>query len=270
MTIIYVELHSGFGNQLFQYAFALFLQQYGFTVYILPSRGNQHSFVNYQKLFTLMNHATYEMIPQDVTIINKKSTAFDFWDVLELSQFKAVRLSGYHQNYRLFGDANSRSISQEMNKTFKSLYGSPSWNPQTTGFIHIRRTNYMLPHIKMYNLTMDYYNDAIKYIESKKPVESWLVITDDIEWCKLQTWPENARVYEETEEQKCFWALTQCQGAAIIANSTFSYWGAMAGAHLNLSPVVYPNAWHLLCPEPDLFPTTWIGLGSKEKSLKIY
>ena len=266
MTVVYLELHSGFGNQIFQYAFALSLQKQ-FSVFILPSKGNDHSTTNYQTLFKSAYHATEEMVPSDITLVNKKSKAFEWWDTSELKQFKAVRICGYHQNYKFFGDSIAKKISKELYQHFYALYGHPSWNQQTTGFIHVRRTNYLLPHIKMYNLTMEYYREAITRVESlKSSVKNWLVITDDIAWCKFQDWPENVTIFEETDEAKCFWAFTQCQGAAIIANSTFSYWGAIVSGSY---PVVYPKAWHLQCAEPDLFPKTWYPVGSKEKSLKI-
>ena len=259
MTIIYVELHSGFGNQIFQYAFALFLKQSGFIVYILPSRRNRHSQKNYQILFNLIDHIIYDIVPRSATLINKKSNPYDWWDVLNLKQFQSVRICGYHQNYKFFGDHIIKKVSNELLQTFEKIYGS-SWDKQT-GFIHVRRTDYLFSHIKMYNLTMDYYKKAIKHIESINDFKmKWIVVSDDIAWCKLQSWPANVVIFEETSEEKCFWALTQCQAGAIIANSTFSYWGAMAGAYLKSSPVVYPNTWHLQYPTPDLFPSTWISL----------
>ena len=61
-------------------------------------------------------------------------------------------------------------------------------------------------------------------------------------------------------------ALMCClNGSAIIANSTFSWWGAMLGIGLRGKSVVYPLNWmkDKLCNSthtPDLFPSTWKGM----------
>lgn len=268
MSTVYVELHSGFGNQIFQYALAMSLEVvHGFKTYILPSQGNTHSKKNYQEFFKLVTHATNS--PANAVTINRKKTPFDWWDVKTLCTFHTVRLSGYHQNYRLFKSVVPK-VATELRATFDKIYGAPTWNPLSTGFIHVRRGDYFLPHIKMYNLQMEYYEDAIYRIQSINPEIKWIIASDDIAWCNAQTWPTIYPVefFESDDELKTFWCLLNCKGAAIIANSTFSYWGALLSAHQVRSPIVYPAAWHLE-NSPELFPSSWIRAGSKEISLKL-
>jgi len=270
MPTIYIELHSGFGNQIFQYALALTLEtDFGFKTYILPSRGNTHSTTNYQSLFTQVDHANDEAVPKNATVLNKKSSAFAWWDLKSMAFFNSVRLSGYYQNYRLFKSVVPK-LAKELSVTFNQIYGIPTWNPVTTAFIHVRRDDYLLSHAKMYNLQMDYYNEAIDHIQCINPGIRWIIVSDDIPWCKAQTWKtiESPVFFESSDELKTFWCMLNCKAAAVIANSTFSYWGAMLSAHQSKSPVVYPRAWHLE-ENPELFPTDWVPMGSKEKSFKI-
>lgn len=49
--------------------------------------------------------------------------------------------------------------------------------------------------------------------------------------------------------------MTQCK-ASIIANSSFSYWGARLNSHNPF--VVYPKKWDNINPCPDIFPSNWI------------
>ena len=270
MSTVYVELHSGFGNQIFQYALALSLQDdYNFNSYILPSIGNTHSKQNYQKLFTLVKHSTDNNITTNVTI-NKKSSAFDLWDVTILSKYSSVRLCGYYQHYDLFKTVVPK-LAMQISNTFNNIYGTPTWNPVSTGFIHVRRDDYLLQHAKMFNLQMDYYDEAMDKIQCVNPGIRWVILSDDIKWCKSQHWKttsEQVTFFESSDELMAFWCMLNCKAAAIIANSTFSYWGALLSAHQVNSTVIYPNAWALETT-PTLFPETWVGVGSREKSLKI-
>jgi hypothetical protein len=68
--------------------------------------------------------------------------------------------------------------------------------------------------------------------------------------------------FESADELKVFWWMLNCRAAAIIANSTFSYWGALLSAHQIGSPIVYPNAWHL-DSSPDIFPASWMRSGAE-------
>jgi hypothetical protein len=270
MPSIYIELHSGLGNHIFQYALAIALRDnLGFKTYILPSRGNTHSKTNYQNLFTLVAHAVDETVPKNAVTINKKLEAFALWDLKSLEVFRNVRLSGYYQNYQLFKSAVP-SIAKELPPIFDKMYGVPTWNPMSTGFIHVRRGDYMLPHTKMYNLQMEYYNNAIDHIQCMNPGLRWIIVSDDIPWCKAQTWKTiyEPTFFDSSDELKVFWCILNCKAGAVIANSTFSYWAALLSAHQVKSPVVCPRAWHLH-EDIDLYPDDWILMGSKEKSLKI-
>jgi hypothetical protein len=268
---VYVELHSGFGNQIFQYALALSLQdEYNFDSYILPSRGNTHSKQNYQELFTLVKHSTDNNVPRNAINVNKKDSAFDSWDVTTLRKYESVKLCGYYQNYKLFKNVVPK-IAIELSKNFEKLYGTPTWNPVSTGFIHVRRDDYFLAFAKMYNLQMDYYNEAIDRIQTMNPGIRWIIVSDEIEWCKKQEWKttEPVSFFESKDELKAFWCMLNCRAAAITANSTFSYWAALLASNISKFTVIYPNAWHLETT-PDIFPEDWVGVGSREKSLKIY
>jgi hypothetical protein len=268
MPTVYIELHSGFGNQIFQYAFALALKtDFGFKTYLLPSGGNTHSNRNYQDLFRLVSHSTEAA--QGAVVISKKTEAFKWWDVKTLEAFSVIRLSGYYQNYQLYRTVVPQ-IATELRSTLQNMYGPTTWNPESTAFIHVRRGDYLLHFIKQYNLQMNYYSEAIDTIQCRNPGIKFIVISDDIEWCKAQSWPTIYPVefFEPRDELKTFWCMLNCNAAAIIANSTFSYWGAILGAHQVRSPVIYPNAWHLE-ETIDIFPEQWISVGSKETSLKI-
>ena len=51
--------------------------------------------------------------------------------------------------------------------------------------------------------------------------------------------------------------MSQCK-ANILANSSFSYWGAMLNKNSQFS-VVYPEKW-FNTHTPDIFPERWYGV----------
>lgn len=50
--------------------------------------------------------------------------------------------------------------------------------------------------------------------------------------------------------------MSQCKGN-ILANSTFSFWGARLGKN---NIVVYPKKWFNTMAAPNIFPSQWIGI----------
>jgi hypothetical protein len=65
-----------------------------------------------------------------------------------------------------------------------------------------------------------------------------------------------ATIVDEPDELDGLALMSLCHGGAIIANSTFSWWGAMLGAYPAKATVVYPSKW-LQGNKPDLFPPQW-------------
>lgn len=102
--------------------------------------------------------------------------------------------------------------------------------------IHIRRGDYLLAEDILGNLTKsNYYNDAISSIKEEV---CYLIFSDDITWCKNNFKLQNCE-YVSTDEYKSLCMLTQMQ-YNIIANSTFSWWGAFLNKN---SKTFIPSRW---------------------------
>ena len=93
--------------------------------------------------------------------------------------------------------------------------------------------------------SIDYYRKAIKIINSKIDDPVYFVFSDDIDWCK-QNLKIKHRVYfidwnKGRDSYKDMVLMSKCKHN-IIANSSFSWWGAW----LNNNPqklVIAPNEW---------------------------
>lgn len=144
-------------------------------------------------------------------------------------------------------------------------------------FLHVRRTDYT--NLKNYHpiCTEKYYLSALEEFDVNLPV---LVFSDDIEWCREQDlfssdrflFSENNQTYNHYHQDAdgkyrksllpyadlCLMSLCS---HAIIANSSFSWWGAWLINNPN-KKIIAPSPW--FGPDAshnnteDLIPQSWI------------
>ena len=103
--------------------------------------------------------------------------------------------------------------------------------------VHIRRTDYLTNSANHYNLTLDYYEEALSHFKDWDVV----IFSDDPEWCKKQKLFSHDRflISESGDNKVDLCLMTLCKGH-IIANSSFSWWGAWLAESEN---VIAPKVW---------------------------
>lgn len=114
--------------------------------------------------------------------------------------------------------------------------------------IHVRRGDYLERADYHTNLGItDYYKDAIKLMNPL--VDKFVVFSDDIEWCKsnIYSYHEQFRtnkrfVFVEGNSEFFDLSFISLCNHHIIANSSFSWWGAYLGKDSN-KRVVAPKNW---------------------------
>ena len=125
-------------------------------------------------------------------------------------------------------------------------------------FIHIRRGDYLAKPKSHYVHGQEYYESAYRLlIEKIKAVPSQIfILSDDLFWCKQQSWllALGSCIFVDEDELDSLALMSLIQRAAIIANSTFSWWGAMF--HPTMT-VIYPRKW-IFSIVFNLFPENWI------------
>ena len=127
--------------------------------------------------------------------------------------------------------------------------------------IHVRRGDYLM-EIGWDTCNLEYYNKAIKYIEQILPHCTFYVFSDDILWCMKNLTNKYNFIYVDWNKGNDSWQdmylMSQCKNN-IIANSTFSWWGAW----LNNNPqkiVITPSIWFndRNPNDCDIIPDNWI------------
>jgi len=168
----------------------------------------------------------------------------------------------------LFGFFQSKKYFENAEKKVKEVFKLKHY-PEYEGYvsIHVRRGDYVQHAGSFPPVTEDYISKAINYmgytINRQKEALKILVFSDDIKWCREVF--KNVEFSEGCNEYEDLSKMASCSHH-IIANSTFSWWGAYLGHNptkIVVSPSCVRGNWFGMesgvkhdCV--DLLPPEWI------------
>lgn len=267
--MVYIELNGRIGNNLFQIAAgASYAKRYNLDYkvvchdgYFLPKPDNCY-IREYIKQFEdniLRNIPIQEGRPQE--------ECFYYYDIdfvyREIPYHENILLYGTFHSYKYFDEElvnDLFKISPNEKKYILDKYGNILSQDVTS--IHVRRGDYCKQPHRYAVASKPYFNKAIDYIGRDK---KFLIISDDIEWCKKKFKGDNFYFSDNEKPIIDLYIQSMCKNN-IISNSTFSWWGAW----LNPNPgrlVIYPNPWYGKTfsnyNTKDLIPADWIRMESK-------
>jgi hypothetical protein len=280
-------LQGGLGNQLFQYAGALALKRAipGVKLWLTPVSENKHSGRDYRSIFYTEGIALEgkegEPRQEDPYFVWWPSDPFFTWSPDDLARTaEAVAkieggpgplplfLRAYFQHLPPIRESVAPFVRHVVLKKLgeQRIYLCKKYgieDPRGVAFVHVRRGDFLtLPADEFWVQEDDYYRKGLQTLKSKAitPLKKIFLLSDDPEWCAAQNWVEEEDILEVVDEPDEIGALSLmslCHGGAVIANSTFSWWGAWIGPEAAGATVVYPSRWYKDA-EPDLFPAGWI------------
>jgi len=275
-----IVINGGLGNQMFQYALYLALKDRGRKVKL------DLSLYSYLKM-----HNGYEL--EKCFGIKKLDEKFSKWHLLKLrivlkSKLKPIvyvdfqyfnpkvfnttskYLHGYWQSEKYF-----IQIENQIRQAFV-FKGIDTLNAEIAAEIannvsialHVRRGDYLGNSIYSGVCTEDYYRTAIQLILSKISVNEnimFYVFSDDMEFSekfieKFKITYKLININNGADSYKDMYLMSKCTHN-IIANSSFSWWGAW----LNDNPekvIIAPQNWFnsLENNYQDIIPDNWIKL----------
>lgn len=253
------------GNQMFQVASLkgiAFNRGYNFCIpnhdeVVVDSLGNKLRIEIFEP-FDLKNISILNLQKIDNSRPSVQESGFDFDEKLFNNCPDWINLVGYFQTEKYF-----KHIENEIREDFR--FKTDILNPckemiselKNPISLHIRRGDFLINSANHYNLPMDYYEEALKTIDSDSTV---IIFSDDPKWCEEQKLFEDDRflVSQGNSSYVDLCLMTLCD-RHIIANSTFSWWGAWLA---NSKQVIAPNKWfgpnneHL--NTKDLILDSWI------------
>ncbi|WP_114327494.1 alpha-1,2-fucosyltransferase [Candidatus Colwellia aromaticivorans] len=290
-----VRICGGFGNQLFQYAFFLAIKEkfnetvkldaFDMESYALHNgfelerifklnadyctMAEKKQYQGTKNIFTKLTKEVRKHIPFINTsyIKEKKHHHFTF----QPENFGTVDTDIYYrgpwQSPLYFDDVEhvlrEHLVFPEFSDA-KSIALCEDIQGQETVAIHIRRGDY-LKHKALGGICdLPYYENAIEKIETLVDNPLYVVFSDDIEWCKENIKVKNARFVDWNSGEQSFQdmhLMSLCKHN-IIANSSFSWWGAWLNANLN-KIVIAPNKWIHYTDASGILPEQWLQVSTK-------
>lgn len=249
---VYIRLVGGLGNQMFQYGAAYITAKTLQTnLFITNADDNPHNIKHHNYAARLFKDASECLVPpSECVCYYQPKPPFSSWH--PYGMIAPCRLEGFFQYYPTL-----EPFLPELIEKFREVLSvKPSTN---TVFLHIRRGDYVDYSQIHYLQDVDYYYAAYRHLNQilQDLPPRLLVFSDDIAWCKQQDWIlkiPNVEFYENEDELETLREMASCGGGAIIANSTFSWWGALLSKS---KYVYYPAKWIALDVE-DLFPKHWV------------
>jgi hypothetical protein len=125
--------------------------------------------------------------------------------------------------------------------------------------IHIRRGDYLTDPLRKGTTNGNYVIAAIEKMQQEVKPEKWLVFSDDITWCQQHL----ASILDTTNTIYVDWntgdksihdmhLMANCRHH-IIANSSFSWWGAWLSKQegVTIAPINWMNLKDVCSPVPD-------------------
>lgn len=241
--MITAKLQGGLGNQMFQIATAYALAKrynydYGFNFDSChtPNQGNISSKYkdNFFKGINRLNDTKFDGTYTEASFSYEKIYKND-----------NTILNGYYQSDKYFNDYESEikqlfKFPQKIRSTVYSFIMRElpeSKRPITS--VHVRRGDYLKNPDFHTNLSeTDYYKNAMEMIGG-----NFIFISDDIKWCKENFKGDNIFYSPFTEELEDLYLMIMCDNQ-IIANSSFSWWGAyLKRKMIENSKVIAPKDW---------------------------
>ena len=272
-----IVFNGGLGNQMFQYALFLSLKKRCPSLYLFDITYSRHCHNGFElfDIFKINEKFRIHIFHYFRRIIKKHSNFFCKIQQKESLRFEPELFSnmglfniieGFWQSEKYFS-----IIKDEIIKKFH--FRTNRLNPKTINYasklekeqfcsIHIRRGDY-LENAERSLHSDDYYFRSMSYIIKKIPEIRFCVFSDDIDYCKANITPphcvcEYVDWNKKGESWQDMFLMSKCHHN-IIANSSFSWWGAMLNQNSD-KIVIAPNIWFQNRENFDIIPEKWIKL----------
>ncbi len=254
-----MKLQGGLGNQMFQYAVARSLVKNNEAVYVDNFFLKKYTVSNsnftarkfaldvfentrvketpryHEKLFnskSLFYKLRRRMIGSSIKYIRQQENEYVSFEGAE--DYKCVYLDGYFQSEKYFKQIRKELLHEfsfptldEKNELIRKKITS---RPNSVS-IHVRRGDYLKPiFINVHGiLAMEYYKQSLACLDKQFDDKTLFVFSDDIPWVRENLNHTTSDIYFIENNKEDGWkdmALMAACKHHIIANSSFSWWGA--------------------------------------------
>lgn len=269
--MLMIQMTGGLGNQMFQYAMYQELKSRGkevciddFTKYdgqethpksIEMVFGISYSKGNIKEYNRLTDSSKMFLKRVKRKVFGRKQKVYQETDALKYTEgvyeLNDAYLIGYFQSEKYF-----INVQDEIRKQFifdESLFTEKTKeylqliNESNSVSVHIRRGDYVKDKFApIYGgiCTTEYYKGAMQYMREKLQNPKFFLFTNDPEWVKDNMLEDDCIVVECSDESTGYldmMLMSNCKHN-IIANSSFSWWGAWLNSNAE-KIVIAPSKW---------------------------
>ncbi len=275
----YVKIHYGLGNQLFQYAFAKSLsihkgeavkldhsffsssnyidgdspRTYKLDLYDISLKtASDEETLHFRKpgFFRRRINTAVELItPQYSSLYRERSFGFE---PHAFSMKRAKYYHGYWQDEAYFKNIRSILLEELTLKTVPPIEYSKKLSELSncnSVCVHVRRGDYLTSNFAFSTigvLDVGYYRQAMDLIKKRTNSPIFYIFSDDILWCKENFGNEKNILFIDPTiyglDHEDLRLMSKCKHH-IIANSSFSWWGAWLANKID-QMVVAPANWY--------------------------
>lgn len=284
--MVIIRVWGGIGNQMFQYALYKEFLYKGTEAKLdisIYEKKRIHNGYELQEMFHIEDDmyaskrecsrlAFYKVnklsrllmrIPRKTcyTVLKEKENGYDE----KVLNYSNCYLEGYFQSERYFDNIrpdirNDFIFRKEKDTNVKKWEKLIKDTGRNSVSIHIRRGDYVTleTNDKLLCNTL-YYEKAIEYMSSNIENPIFFIFSNDIDWCKNKFSNLNCYYVTGNKGASSAWDmyLMSCCSHNIIANSSFSWWGAWLNNN-DKKVVVAPKVWSSDKKFTDIIPDGWI------------
>jgi hypothetical protein len=286
--VVIVRISGGLGNQMFQYAVAKSLSKNKKDIFKLD--------VSFYPKQTLRNYELNIFYIEENIATDEENTLLRgreglYYKILKKLKFplkhpdtvirekldlnienklphsqENIYLDGVWQNETYFANIRDELIhdftpkirlSKNAKNYMKDIKGKNSIS------LHVRRGDYVANnHTNSFHGVCDieYYKNSIEYICNNVQSPIFYIFSDDIKWCEENFSFLKDKIYvNKTKNAIEDLELMKNCHHNIIANSSFSWWGAWLN-NFEKKIVITPKIWWVAMPERHIAPKEWIKL----------
>lgn len=284
-----VNIAGGLGNQMFQYAFACYLK------YLFPDEDvllDTHHFAHYKlhngyelnRVFPNLSIpiASKEQVKKLARYIphyKLSRLARRLLPVLKTEYIGRINMLFDECVGKVEGDCyydgywQAIDYSLPIRAKLQKEFEFPSPNTYNTELkreinncnsvgIHVRRGDYLKEKDFRGICDIEYYKTAISFLFKENPTRRFYIFSNDMEWCQENIEPmlqgaEVCYVTGNMRQDSCWdiFLMNQCK-SLIVANSSFSWWGAFLNKNNPL--VIAPKQWKNGQDTHGMYAADWI------------
>jgi len=252
------------GNQMFQYASLRGIARNRGYDFCIP---NHNQIIKDPYGFDMRIELFYpfkmvHVLPKNIKLLDRgyapvaQEKHFHFDEILFNMCPDEITLAGFFQSEKYFKNIEEEircdfTFKDEILEPCKEMIGSVG----EVISLHVRRTDY-LTNSNHTTLDLDYYAKALEDFNSNLPV---IIFSDDPNWCKDQKLFSGDRfMISESGDQYIDLCLMSLCKYHIIANSSFSWWGAwLSGSDNVVAPIKWFGDKNSDKDTRDLIPDRW-------------